>query len=101
MKRLEDMFRRHQIKVWALTAVLVALLVVNVAAQKAVMPSSWEYKSIGFRVASDDDMVKLQSVFAEMLNREAASGWEYAGRCAHVDAAEYWVDYVVFRRLKR
>ena len=101
MKRLETMFQHHQMKLWGLMAVVIALLALNAGAQRGTMPTNWEYRTVAFRVTFGDDMVRLQSTFAEMLQKEAQSGWDYAGRCAHVDGEDFWVDYVVFRRLKR
>ena len=102
MKRLQAVCRRHQTKLWMLTGIVVGLLVLNVAAQRdTTMPTQWEYKTVGFRMTLGDDMATLQAAFAGILNREAAGGWEFAGRCLHVDAEEYWVDYVVFRRPRR
>ena len=101
MKRLEAWFRRHQARVWLLTAALLGLLVLNVAAVKDTAPQQWEYKAVWFRVNSTDNLGDLQAVFARALNEEAAAGWEFAGRCAHVNPDTAWIDYVVFRRPKR
>ena len=98
MKRFRTLLQRHQMKVWLLTVAVGALLLLNIGAAGDVRPEQWEYKTIWFRVNAGDNMNELQQEFTAALNREAVNGWEFVGRCGHVDALEWWTDYVVFRR---
>lgn len=98
MKRMHAVLQRHQTKLWLMMAVVLAGLVLNVAAQRGAMSVQWEYKVVAFQPNLGDNVIKLETVFGEMLNRESAAGWEYTGRCAHINGRTFWVDYVVFRR---
>ena len=98
MKRLPQLLRSHQTKLWVLGVAVLALLVVNLGAVNDTTPEQWEYKTIWFRVNAGDNVDALQRQFTTALNREAANGWEYVGRCGHCNALEWWIDYVVFRR---
>lgn len=102
MKRLQAVSARHPIAFGLLVAVVVAVLTVNVRAQWAnVPPTQFEYKTVAFKMSLGDDPEQLPAAFTAALNREAAAGWEFAGRCLHVDMDEFWVDYVVLRRVRR
>lgn len=98
MKRFQALLQRHQTRLWVLTIAVLGLLMVNVGAVNDTVPERWEYKTLWFRANAGENMDVLQQKFTAALNREAAGGWEYAGRCAHTDALEWWTDYVVFRR---
>ena len=98
MKRLETLFRRNRVKLWILSLAVVALATANLGAALDKPSQQWEYKTVWFKVNPGDDLAELQTVFGNALNSQAADGWEFAGRCAHVDAATYWADYVVLRR---
>lgn len=97
MTRLHNLMRRR-LKPALITAAAVALLILNVAAVVNRTPERYEYKSLWFRIHSSDNIHELQNRFTVALNREAAQGWEFMGRCAHTTAAHTWVDYCVFRR---
>jgi hypothetical protein len=98
MRPLQTAFREHSLKLWGLTLVMIALLGLNVAAQQREAPARWEYKIVQFKITQGDNTARLEVDFAEALNRHSAAGWEYSGRCAHVDGDGIWIDYVVFRR---
>jgi len=98
VRLFEDLLERHQIKLWVLSLAVTALAIANLGAARDAPRGQWEYKTVWFKVNPGDDLAKLQTVFGDAMNREAAQGWEFVGRCAHVDAATYWADYVVFRR---
>ena len=97
MRLLQTALRQHSLKLWGLAFVIVVLLGLNVAAQRA-SPARWEYKIVQFKISQGDNTARLEVEFTEVLNRHSAAGWEYSGRCAHVDGDEIWIDYVVFRR---
>lgn len=90
--------RKRRLNLWPLTLVIVAFLAFNAWGQRAEMPTNFQYKTVGFKSTWGDDMARLETAFSEMLNQEAATGWDYAGRCGHIDGEDYWVDYVVFKR---
>ncbi len=98
MKRFRAYFRRHPVRVWLLSVAVAAVLIFNLGAANDPRPERWQYKTIWFRANAGDNMNQLQQKFTAALNREGAAGWEFAGRCGHTDAREWWIDYVVFRR---
>lgn len=87
MKRLPELLRSHQTKLWVLGVAVLGLLVVNLGAVNNTTPEQWEYKAIWFRVNTGDNMDALQQQFTTALNREAANGWEYVG---HAGTATRW-----------
>ncbi|MBN1909196.1 MAG: hypothetical protein JW818_05605 [Pirellulales bacterium] len=98
MKNLLAALARHQTKLWALSTVVLALLFVNMAAAPKIAPGQWEYKVVAFVARPGEAPDRMQTIFAGILNRESVDGWEFAGRCAHVDGERLTTDYLVLRR---
>ena len=101
MKELLILWQRHQAKLWLLTVLVGGLLMFNMAAAINDFPVVYQYKTIPFKVEVGDDTSRIQAEFAGTLDREAANGWEFAGRCGHLTGDHFGIDYVVFRRPRR
>ena len=98
MKQLETALKNHQAKLWLLAAVIMGTLFINLAAAPHDTPIEWEYKTIIFKVEVGNELAKLRKDFEDTLNSESKQGWEFVGRCAHLSADKFGIDYVVFRR---
>ena len=90
--------RNPRIKLALLILAVAGLLTVSVGAISSWPPERYEYKTVWFRISSADSIDRLQTRFTSVLNREAANGWEFDGRCAHTGTPDVWVDFVVFKR---
>ncbi len=98
MERLHKLLLTHPARVWLLTVAVFGILLVGLGAVPNAAPEQWEYKAVYFRFNAGDKDAIVQQQFTAALNREAAAGWEFCGRCAHCNALEWWTDFVVFRR---
>ena len=98
MKQLSVLLARHQTKLWAVAALVLAMLALNMAPAPRLSPGQWEYRTIVFKVEQGDPVAQLQAQFDGILNREATAGWEFVGPCAHLTSGHYGIDYLVLRR---
>jgi hypothetical protein len=98
VKQLSLLFARHRTKLWPAAGLVVALLVLNMAPARQLVPGQWEYRTVVFKVEQGDPVAQLQAQFDGILNREATAGWEFVGPCAHLTSGLYGIDYVVLRR---
>ena len=98
MSKLRQWFLRHQIKVWLFT--VVALVTVTATGLAPQQPRQWEYHVVWFHVAPDDDFDQVQATFTTQMNEWADQGWQFQGRCAHVDSRTGWTDFLVLARPK-
>lgn len=98
MKQLGTKLQNHQAKLWLLAATVFGLLALNLAAAPDDAPVEWEYKTIIFKVEVGNELVKLNDEFEKTLNRESKQGWEFIGRCAHLNGDRFGIDYIVLRR---
>ncbi|MBN2293615.1 MAG: DUF4177 domain-containing protein [Pirellulales bacterium] len=98
MKQLQTVLQNHQAKLWLLVMAFFGLLALNMAAAPGDAIVEWEYKTIIFKVEVGNELPKLRGEFESTLNREARQGWEFVGRCAHLDGDRFGVDYIVLRR---
>jgi hypothetical protein len=85
-------------KLWGAALLILAVLVVNMAAGPRQLPGQWEYKTVVFKVEQGEAAGRLQTQFDATLNREASTGWEFAGSCARLSNDLYGIDYIVLRR---
>lgn len=92
---------RHQTKLWIAAVAIAAIVCMNLAAGPPLAPGQWEYRIVVFKVEQGEQVATLQTQFEGVLNREAANGWEFDGRCARLSDDHFGIDYLVLRRRVR
>ena len=98
MKRIKGVFERNSGRLVMLSVIVTCLLALNLAAAQQRPIERFEYKTVWFRVNIGDDTDALQQKFSDTLNQQAAQGWQFDGRCAHFNALNSCVDFIVLRR---
>ena len=61
-------------------------------------PEIWEYKTVTFKIEVGEAVEKITRRFDMVLNREAESGWQYAGPCCQMGTDHFGIEYVVLKR---
>ena len=98
MKRIKELFENNSGRLVVLSVVVVCLLALNLGAAAQPEVERFEYKTVWFRVNVGDNSDSLQQKFTDTLNKQADQGWQFDGRCAHFNAVNSCVDFIVLRR---